>query len=486
MEHQKQLKVLFAASELALLAKVGGLGDVIESLPKTLKKMGVDVRIIMPRYEVIDKNKAEFIKDIKVRTGDGSGQKVSVYLTHISGSEVEVYLLDNEKYLSGGGIYMDRSAFVSQFQEVERFLFFCMAAAEFMKSGVFQPDIVHCHDWHTGFLMHLLEKHKTNSQTVFTIHNLANQGVWNKKEVFDFLFGPAGHSQDFYSPEGNNINLMAEGIINCDLLTTVSPTYAKEITTKEYGEGLEDIIKKKKKDLAGIVNGIDTEFFNSQKNPHINHFDDDDLGGKENNKKFLQEKFGLKKDLSIPLLSVVSRLTYQKGMDLLLTVTGQLVDRYGAQLVVLGRGDPKIENEFLQLQKKYPLNVAIDTEFSEEVANKIYGGSDIILIPSKFEPCGLTQMIANAYGTIPVVRKTGGLADTIEPYKNKKGIVLGNGFVFEKYEAAEFLKEIERALDVYLNKKDNWQSLIKNAMKKDFSWDVSAKEYLDVYKKLIR
>lgn len=480
---ENKIKVLFAASELASLAKVGGLGDVIESLPKALQKNGVDVRVIIPRYKTISLKNLKLIRKLSVLVGEEE-EEVLVYKTNVPGTSIALYLLDNNKYLSGGGIYFDKSAFVTEFLEIERFLFFSLATVEFLKNNIFNPDVVHCHDWHTGYILHLIKKQGLGLETVFTIHNIANQGIWNYQEVFNFLFRVENNISDFYISK-KNINLMAEGVINSDVLTTVSPRYAQEIKTKEYGEKIENIIKKKKS-VQGIINGIDYDFFNPQKNRNIHHFSKSNLAGKLKNKFFLQSKFNLKKGADIPVLSAVSRLTKQKGIDLLPKIIGKLIKKYSCQLIILGTGQEKIENSLLKLQKKYPENIAVANLFSEKSANQIYAGSDIILIPSRFEPCGLTQMIANAYGTIPVVRKTGGLSDTINPYKNKNGQVFGNGFIFNKFDADEFFKATDRALYIFKNKKSDWQKLIKNAMQKDFSWDSSSKKYISLYKDILK
>lgn len=477
--------MLFSASEAALLAKVGGLGDVIESLPKALRALGVDARIILPRYQMIDVASLRSIKTMTVAVGD-TAEPVTIYEGVVPGSTTPVYLLDHPRYLSSGGIYFDPSAFVSQFAEVERFLFFSLAVAQFLREGIFVPDIVHCHDWHTGFIVHLIKKHNLARKSIFTIHNLANQGQWNSAEVVSFLFGAEGHAADFYTSTNGQINLMAEGIANCDMLTTVSSTYAKEILTPEFGVKLEALIHTRKRSLAGIVNGIDVDFFDPSRNPHITHYSVRVPKNKGMNKAAVQKKFGFAQDPAVPLLAVVSRLTSQKGIDLILPIAETLFRDHGCQMVVLGRGDPKIESALRDLAARWPHQMALDAEFSEAVANLIYAGSDIFLVPSRFEPCGLTQMIANRYGTIPVVRKTGGLADTIQNYRLRASAVLGNGFVFGPYESKALLMAVKRALQVYRNDREDWGKLMRNAMKKDFSWHTSAKEYLRLYQKLMK
>jgi starch synthase len=478
------VKVLFVASECTPIAKVGGLGDVIGSLPKALKDLGVDVRICLPKYAIIDfkKYKFELInRDIKVKD-----EKVKIYQGFLPESEprslgdkVPVYLLENEKYFGENGVYFEKSAFVSSLKEIERFLFFSQAILEIFSALNWQPDIIHCHDWHTAIVPLLLKTKtwKLEPKILLTIHNLANQGEWKVAEIFDFLDLKDSEieSLKIRNGEDGNFNIFQQGILNSDLLNTVSPNYAKEILTKEYGEGLENSLLQRKKELFGILNGIDYTFFNPETDPDLKkNYSKKNLEGKIENKLELQKVLNFKKDPRIPLFSFIGRLTPQKGIDLIIKIIPELV-KMDCQFVFLGVGMENYEKKLLELSQRYPQNISAQIKFDPVLAQKIYGGADIFSMPSRFEPCGLGQMIAMRYGTIPIARQTGGLTDTIE---NKK-----TGFLFKEYKAEAFLETIKTALNLYQDKKA-WQKLVKEAMKKDFSWKKSAREYLKLYQVL--
>jgi starch synthase len=501
------VKVLFVASECAPIAKVGGLGDVIGSLPKALKDLGIDVRICLPKYAIVDfkKYKFELInRNIKVKD-----EKVKIYQGFLPesdprsiGDKVPVYLLENEKYFGENGVYFEKSAFVSSLKEIERFLFLSQAALKIFPILNWFPQIIHCHDWHTAIVpmalkikhqkpsFHLWKRGRRREQTslrpakikniksLLTIHNLANQGKWNPQETLSFFdFKDEEINSLKTRGEDGNFNIFQQGILNADLINAVSPTYAKEILTKEYGEGLEKFLLRRKKELFGILNGIDEKRFNPETDPALKvNYSYQNLERKIENKTHLQEILNFKKNPEIPLFAFIGRLTSQKGIDLIIEIIPELV-KMGCQLVILGVGNPDYEKKLLELSQKYPQNVSAQIKFDPVLAQKIYGGSDFILIPSRFEPCGLVQMIAMTYGTIPIARKTGGLADTIEDGKT--------GFLFKKYEAKSFLETIKKALNLYQNK-EKWQKLIEEAMKKDFSWQKSAQKYLKLYKKLLK
>lgn len=420
------MKVLFVASEMTPIAKVGGLGDVIGSLPKALRKIGVDARVVLPFYEQIKKLRNLEIEKL-ISYGIGN-EKINVYRAITRDSSVPVYLIENKKYLSRGPIYFGRTAFVSSVTEVERFEFFSEAVLGLLKQPEFwRSDIIHCHDWHTGILIAMAERRPQGARTVFTIHNLANQGIWRGK------------------------NLIAEGIKNADLVTTVSPTYAKEILTKEYGEGLEKVLQKraKEKRLVGILNGIDYDFW-SKKHTRLD---------------------------KIPTFGLVSRLTYQKGIDLVTLLVGEFVKKYKAQFRFLGQGELKNEKMLADLAKRYPNNFYAKIGFDEKLAHKIYRESDFFLMPSRFEPSGLGQMIAMHYGTIPIVRATGGLKDSVRDGKT--------GLVFEKASSADLKKAMIRAIKIFSQPK-KLVAMRKNCRKQDFSWDKSARKYKELYIKTIK
>lgn len=467
------MKVLFVSSECAPIAKVGGLGDVIESLPKALKELGLDVRIVIPKYSIIEEKKYHFdliTKDIRFK-----GETINIYKGFLPASQVPIYLLENEKYFSEDGVYFEEIGLAGSFEEIRRFLFFSQAILEIFPNLNWQPDIIHCHDWHTAIVPLLLNtKYQIpNTKTLLTIHNLANQGKWQSKEVLNFLNlkGDEVESLKIKDTEGN-LNILQQGILNADLINTVSSNYSKEILTKEYGEGLENYLLERKNDTLGILNGIDEEVFNPEtdSNLKMNYFWKN-LENKLENKLELQEILDFKKDTKIPLFTFIGRLTPQKGIDLIIKIIPELV-KMDCQFVFLGVGMENYEKKLLELSQKYPQNISAQIKFDPVLAQKIYGGADIFLMPSRFEPCGLGQMIAMRYGTIPIARQTGGLTDTIE---NKK-----TGFLFKEYKVEAFLETIKTALNLYQGKKA-WQKLVKEAMKKDFSWKKSAREYLKLY-----
>ncbi|MEK7123390.1 MAG: glycogen/starch synthase, partial [Patescibacteria group bacterium] len=332
----------FAASEMTPIAKVVGLGDVIGSLPKALRKAGVDARVIIPRYEKIKNGKnlkIEFLENISVKTGEGK-ERVSLYKTNVNG--VEVFLAENEKYLSKGGIYFSSTAFASHFAEVKRFLFFSAAVREILRSGSFpfKPDIVHANDWHMGALVSFLKAEKLPLKTVFTVHNLGNQGKWNAADIDNFLV-----EKNIFCRFGKEFNFMAEGILNANVITTVSSRYAGEILTKQYGENLENVLRARKKDISGILNGVEYDFFNPAKDKFLfKKYSRNNLAAKEANKILFQKKYGLKQGAEIPLFGLVSRLTGQKGIHLISAVCGRFIKEYSCQFAFLGKGNPIYEN----------------------------------------------------------------------------------------------------------------------------------------------
>lgn len=442
--NKNNLKILFISSEVAPIAKVGGLGDVIGSLPKELKKLGCDVRIAIPKYGFIDEKKYS-LELIAQGIGVNGKEQVAVYKGFLPESEVPVYFLENEKFFSEGDVYFEKTAFVGSVGEIRRFLFFSQAVLKIFSEINWLPDIIHCHDWHTAILPVLA---KSQFKTILTIHNLANQG-------FDIL---------------------QQGIMAADLLNTVSPTYGKEILTVDYGCGLEKFLLKRKKDLYGILNGIDEKRFNPETDCDIKeNYSWKNIGNKIKNKTALQKELGFIESPEIPLVGMINRLTDQKGIDLVIDIIPQAI-AFGCQIVFLGVGADNYENKLLEFSRKYPDNISANIKFDAVLAQKIYAGADIFLMPSRFEPCGLGQLISQRYGTVPIVRQTGGLADTV---KDKK-----TGFVFKEYSSEALLKCLEKALAFYKNQ-EKWQKMQKKAMSKDFSWSKSAKEYLKLYKKLV-
>jgi len=467
------MKVLFVASECAPFAKVGGLADVVGALPKFLKASGVDVRICLPKYRTIDLKKYKF----RLIAGNISvkGEKTNIYQGFLPGSQLIVYLLENKKYFSQKDIYSN-----NYFDDIKRFLFFSQAVLEIFPAIKWFPNIINCHDWHAAIITSLLKLKTKNlkTKTLLTIHNLAQQGKWNAQEIFDFLNLKGNETENLKSRDrAGDFNILQQGILNADLINTVSPNYAKEILTQEYGEGMEKQLFKRKKQVFGILNGIDEEKFNPQTDSDLKlNYSLKDIKGKTQNKIYLQKKLNLRKNDQVPLLGLIGRLDPQKGIDLIIEIIPDLIKK-DYQLIILGKGDPNYEKKLLELSQKYPQNISSHIKFDAALAQKIYAGSDIFLIPSKFEPCGLIQMIAMRYGTIPVARKTGGLADTIEEGKT--------GFLFEKYNKEALWKSIGRAVKTYQDKKE-WTKLIQRAMRKDFSWKKSALKYRQLYKQLLQ
>ncbi|MDD4271279.1 MAG: glycogen/starch synthase [Patescibacteria group bacterium] len=460
MPNKPKIKVLFLSAEVAPLAKVGGLGDVAGSLPKALAGLGIDIRICLPFYGLIDKRKypaEKIISRLAVTTGD-KDKIIDVYKTNLPGTKIPVYLIEH-KFFSSSEIYSGprlilNGKYTRQPDDLKRFAFFSRAALAVAKKLNFKPDVMHLNDWHTapvaGFIKTLNQQDNffAKTKTLLTIHNLANQGI-NK-----------------------NNNYLADGILNADLINTVSPTYAKEILTKEYGANLEKILKKRKKDLYGILNGIDTGFFNPATDNLISQkYSFKNLEKKTANKLALQKQLGLPLDKNMALVGLISRLVWQKGLNLITENFSQL----NCQFVFLGTGQKEYEQQLLSLSKKFPRQFSALIKFDEKLAHQIYAGADIFLMPSRFEPCGLGQIIAMRYGSVPLVRKTGGLADTV----NHKV-----GFAFKKYSGQELYKTIDKALTVFYKNKKFWRRLQLNGLKQDFSWNKPAHEYLKLYKKL--
>lgn len=483
------MKILFVAAECAPFAKVGGLADVIGSLPKALAKLGHEVKVVIPKYKKID-NQLYHLEQIReseltIPWPTPALQKNAFILQGtLPHSSVSIYFIWNDHNFGRDEIYQING---QDFPDnAERFAFFCQAALALCKELDWQPDVIHCHDWQTGLLPAYLKIYQQdghicrNIKTVFTIHNLAYQGLFPRERLAGLAMPDWTYLPKFIEFYGQ-INLMKSGLIFSDILTTVSEQYSKEIQTPEYGCGLEGVLIERKKDVFGIINGIDYEEWNSQHDPTLpTAFSISDVSGKLINKKALLKEVGLPvKRKDTPVIGLISRLADQKGFDIIAEVANELLDM-DIQFVILGTGEPKYHELFLALQKMEPKKIAINLKFDARLAKLIYAGSDMFLMPSKFEPCGLGQMISLAYGTIPIVRKTGGLADTITEYNAKTNA--GNGFIFENYTGQELLATVKRALATY-QKKKVWKNLVENAMASDFSWTASAKKYETLYQR---
>ncbi|NLO39000.1 MAG: glycogen synthase GlgA [Ruminiclostridium sp.] len=473
---KKSLKILFISAEVAPYAKTGGLADVAGSLPQKLKEMGHEVRVALPGYQLIG-GEQSYIADFPVEIG---GQQRTCIVRQLANADCITYTLNNYHFFNRRYIYCydDDGA---------RFAFLCKASLELIKAIDFKPDILHLNDWHVGpaaMLLKVLYQEKDpyykGIKTLFTIHNLEYQGHFGK-ETMELL----GLPHRFFTPEGAEFygmfNFLKSGVVFSDKINTVSKTYAEEILTQEHGESLEGVLLNRVKDLSGIINGIGYDTFNPMTDPHIpHHFNEKTLSNKAKNKQKLQDELGLpRKD--VPLVTVVHRLVSQKGLNLVFEAFDDMM-ALDTQFALLGLGDPYLEDAFLALMKKYPDRVSVKIEFNEELSHRMYAGGDIFLMPSVFEPCGLGQMISLRYGTIPIVRETGGLKDTIVDASVHED---GNGFSFSEITSAAFFKAFKRAVDMYRNEPGSWLELVKRGMRNDFSWEHSAKEYLSLYDELL-
>ena len=475
------MKVLFVASEAHPFIKTGGLGDVMGSLPKSLVKLGVDVRVVIPKYKGIKeelKEKLEFVKWFTVSVG-WRNQYCGVFQYQYKG--VIYYFIDNEYYFNRDGLY-------GYFDDGERFAFFNRAVLEFIKQVDWQPDLINCNDWQTGMVPVLLnleykrDEFYSKIKTVFSIHNLLFKGNFSP-EVLPELFGYD------YMPLINgsveldgSVSFLKGGLNYCDQITTVSDTYAEEIKTPQYGEGLDGFLRSKSYYLMGIVNGIDYEEFNPQDDKFIfKNFNIDSIDNKVENKLALQRELGLPQKKDTPMIGLISRLTNQKGCDLIVNIIDRLLQK-DIQIVILGTGDYWYEETFKNLQHRYADKVSANIKFDNTLAHKIYAATDMFLMPSLFEPCGLGQLIALRYGSIPIVRETGGLKDTISTYNQYNGV--GNGFGFKNFNSNELMQIIEYALTIY-NDKNYWNNIIRQAMNSDNSWEKSAKQYKWLYEGVI-
>ena len=474
------MKILFAASEIAPFFRTGGLGEVAGSLPAALARLGSEVRAVMPLYKDVSQDFRDLMKLVGSFTVKLAwrNQYCGVYELKYNG--VIHYFLDNEYYFKRPGAY-------GEYDDGERFAFFAKAALELLPFVGWKPDVIHCNDWQTGLVpvyLDLMKRSKPEVQsisTVFTIHNIEFQGKYNGMLLGD-VFGIAGEHEGILQYDGA-LNLMKGAITASDSVTTVSPTYAKEILTPEYAFGLDNVIRQNAGKLSGILNGIDMDSYNPEFDEALfANYSAAAPDGKAENKIQLQKMLGLVEDSAVPMVGIISRLTNQKGIDLVgLAVEGLLSEN--VQLVVLGTGDWKYEQLFTDLQHKYPGKVSANILFSNDLSRKIYAACDLFLMPSRTEPCGLAQMIALRYGTLPIVRETGGLADTIKSISDDGE--MGNGFSFVPYDSRDMFFTLKRALGFYMNK-PLWSRLVRRAMESDSSWASSAREYLKTYERIKR
>ena len=476
-------KILFVASEAVPFIKTGGLADVVGSLPKYFDKKEYDVRVMLPKYQCMKEEwkdkltyKLHFYLDLNWRS-----QYVGILELEHEG--ITFYFIDNEFYFNGAKPYGEVG------YDIEKYAFFSKSALSALPLLDFHPDVIHCHDWQTGLVPIFLDNFRYGNdyykgiKTVMTIHNLKFQGVWDKKKVQDIT----GLPDYYFAPDKleayKDANYLKGGIVYADRVTTVSSSYAEEIKTPFYGEMLDGLMNARANSLSGIVNGIDYVEFNPAEDPSLarNYSVENFRKEKVKNKLALQKDLGLAEDKHAMMIGIVSRLTDQKGFDLVAYVLEELCQD-SIQLVILGTGDEKYENLFRHFAWKYPDKVSAHIYYSEPMSHKIYAACDAFLMPSLFEPCGLSQLMSLRYGTVPIVRETGGLKDTVEPYNEFEKT--GTGFSFTNYNAHEMLGTIRYAENVYYDKKREWNKMVERGMNRDFSWKNSAKLYEELYENM--
>lgn len=480
---QDTLKILYASFEATPFSKTGGLGDVAGSLPQYIQSSKYDIRVILPKLSTIPNKYKEKMTPLASFSVPLGWRNEYCGIEVLKMGKIIYYFLDNEYYFNRSRVY-------GEFDDGERVAFFSKAILEsILHIDDFMPDIIHCNDWHTALVpVFLHEQYQgiagfDNIKTIFTVHNLKFQGQFSDFVISD-ICGLKGTPAEDQLRIGDSANYMQGALKYVEKITTVSPTYANEICTQYFGEGLDWLFNERKDRLVGILNGIDTKKLDPQNDPELKcAYSSTNLSGKALCKKELQNMLGLEVNSNIPLFAIVSRLTEQKGMDLV-TYNLPMFSNGNMQLVVLGTGDSQFEEAFKYYAEKFPSSIAAITKFDEELSHRIYAGADVFLMPSKFEPCGLSQLIAMRYGTLPIVRETGGLKDTVEAYN--KYDRSGTGFSFANYNAHELKEQIETAYKLYTKSKEIWDGLVKQAMEKDFSWKTSAKEYRKLYSSLVK
>lgn len=474
-------KILMCSSEVAPFAKSGGLGDVLGALPQALAKLGNDVRVILPKYGCIPAEYTEQMKFCFFIYVPLGWRRKYCGVFELQKDGVTYYFVDNEYYFGDPYLY--------KWNDLERFAFYDKACLEMLKHLDFKPDIIHCHDWQAAMVPVLLNAYYVNDEfyrgikTMFTIHNLRYQGIYSVDIVADFF----SLSSDFFTDDKLEFhgcaNLLKGGIVYSDYVTTVSPTYAEEIKSPLGGEKLEGLLSARGNSLFGILNGIDYSVYNPKTDPalYANYDGRNVKSKKKENKMKLQEQLGLPVDGEKAMVAMISRLVDQKGFDLIAAVMGEMMN-LDFQLVVVGTGEARYEEMLRQSAWYNPTKVSANIMFSNDLAHKVYAAADLFLMPSMFEPCGLSQLISFAYGTIPLVRETGGLKDTVIPYNKFTGE--GNGFSFYAYNAHDMLNTLHMALETF-GDKSVWDGLVKNALKLDFSWKESALKYQELYNNLL-
>ncbi len=479
-------KILFAASECVPFIKTGGLADVCGALPKEFDRQEWDVRVVIPNYTCIPekyRNEFEYVTHFYMSTGSYAPNKyVGVLKYEMDG--ITYYFIDNKEYFECMRPYGEIRF------DIEKFIFFDKAVLSMLPLIGFQPNLIHCHDWETGFIPVYLKNDFQGDmffwgmKSIMTIHNLKFQGVWDVKSIQ----GLSGLPAQLFTPDKleykKDANLLKGGLVYADYITTVSDTYAAEIQTDYYGEGLNGLLSARHYDMQGIVNGIDYTIYDPDTDGkiYVNYNAENFRKKKWQNKVKIQEELGLTVDKKKYMIGLISRLTDQKGLDLINEVMERLVDDY-TQLVVIGTGDAQYENAFRYYAWKYGDKVSANICYADELAQKLYAAADAFLMPSRFEPCGLTQLISFRYGTVPIVRETGGLKDTVQPYNEYENT--GDGFSFSNYNAEEMLNTINYSKHIYFDRKKQWNQMIDRGMANDFSWKTSKGKYEGLYNYLL-
>ena len=480
-------KFLFVASECVPFIKTGGLADVCGALPKEFDKKYWDVRVVIPNYSCIPehfRNQFEYVTHFYLSSGPYVQHRYVGVLKYTF-DNVTYYFIDNQEFYSGFTPYTSDTKF-----EIEKFTFFDKAVLSMLPLIDFKPDIIHCHDWQTGLLpVYLKNEFAANPffwgiKSIITIHNLKFQGIWDK----EWVQGVSGLTDDLFTPDklefNKDANMLKGGLVYADYITTVSDSYANEIQTDYYGEGLNGLLSARHFDMQGIVNGIDYNAYDPDTDGKIYcHYNAENFRKKKfNNKLKLQEELGLAVDKKKYMIGLISRLTDQKGLDLINHVMEGIIDDY-TQFVVIGTGDPQYENMFRHYAWKYPDRVSANICYSDDLAHKLYAAADAFLMPSRFEPCGLTQLISFRYGTVPIVRETGGLRDTVKAYNEYENS--GDGFSFSNYNADEMLSVINYSKHIFFDKKREWNQMVDRGMANDFSWNASKYKYEGLYNYLL-
>lgn len=484
---ENPLKICLVSSELAPLAKTGGLADVSASLSAFLDSRGHDIRVLIPFYSAIDTTAldvtpVEYLQNLSIQVG-GHNLTYSIDTTNLPGTSLKPYLLRCPDLYDRPGIYTDGS------DEHLRFIVLSRVAIEMCQHMSFAPDIFHCHDWHTALAPLYLKTHYTwdklfeNTRSVLTIHNIGYQGKFDARILHDMDM--QGLAENLYQEDLaiGRVNFLKTGILYSDLLTTVSPTYANEILGPTYGMGLENLLQQRQDSLVGILNGIDTNEWNPRQDALVSYpYDARAISGKNKNKLELMKELQLECSDDMPLIGIVSRLTSQKGIELIQKVMPDLLQRRRFALAVLGSGEPRYERFFSELQNHFRDRVCFYRGFSNKLAHMIEAGSDMFLMPSQFEPCGLNQMYSLRYGTVPIVRRTGGLADSVQLFNPGSGE--GTGIVFDDFSGTALNWALNAALDLFQDKK-SWRKLVRNGMAKDYSWEHQGKIYIDLFRKIL-